>query len=61
MPIKEEKKLKKQAKKLGLGKKQTGAYVYGTLRKKFGWKPNKEKVKESINFPSFQNFFNESL
>ena len=33
MPKKLEKKLKKLAKKKGLGKKRTGAYVFGTLAK----------------------------
>lgn len=33
MPKKLEQKLKKEAKKLGLGKKRTGAYVFGTLNK----------------------------
>jgi hypothetical protein len=33
MPKALEAKLKKQAKKLGLGEKRTGAYVYGTLGK----------------------------
>lgn len=33
MPEKVKRKLKTQAKKLGLGKKRTGAYVYGTLHK----------------------------
>ena len=32
MPKKIEMKLKKEAKKKGLSKKRTGAYVYGTLR-----------------------------
>ncbi len=34
MPKKVEAKLKKQAKKKGLSKKATGAYVYGTMKKK---------------------------
>jgi len=38
MPKKLERKLKAQAKKKGLGKKRTGAYVYGSMRKT-GWKP----------------------
>lgn len=42
MPKALEKKLYKQAKKLKLGKKRTGAYVYGTLRKT-GWTPKGEK------------------
>jgi len=42
MPKKLEEKLKRQARKKGLGKKRTGAYVYGTMRKA-GWKPKKEK------------------
>lgn len=41
MPKALEKKLKKQAKKKGLGKKRTGAYVYGTMRE-MGWKPSRE-------------------
>jgi len=43
MPKKMEKALKKAAKKKGLGKKATGAYVYGTMQKKTGWKPKKKK------------------
>ena len=42
MPKALEAQLKRQAKKKGLGKKRTGAYVYGTLRKT-GWKPKKKK------------------
>lgn len=44
MPKKMEKALKKTAKKRGYGKKRTGAYVYGTLRKT-GWKPKRKKKK----------------
>lgn len=33
MPKKLENKLKKMAKKKGLGKKRTGAYIYGTMKK----------------------------
>lgn len=40
MPKKLEAKLKREAKKKHLGKKRTGAYVYGTLRK-LGWKPRR--------------------
>ena len=40
MPKKLELKLKREAKKTGFGKKRTGAYVYGTLRK-LGWKPRR--------------------
>jgi len=42
MPKRLEKKLKALARKKGFGKKRTGAYVYGTLRKT-GWKPSKHK------------------
>jgi hypothetical protein len=42
MPVKMERALKKQAKKKGLSKKRTGAYVFGTMRKA-GWKPKKGK------------------
>jgi len=41
MPKKLESQLKKQAKKKGLGKKRSDAYVYGTMRKT-GWKPKKK-------------------
>ncbi len=41
MPKALEQNLKKQAKKKGLSKKRTGAYVYGSLRKT-GWKPQKK-------------------
>lgn len=40
MPKKLELKLKREAKKKRFGKKRTGAYVYGTLRK-LGWKPRR--------------------
>ena len=40
MPKKLELKLKREAKKKGFGRKRTGAYVYGTLRK-LGWKPRR--------------------
>lgn len=46
MPAKLERKLKQEAKKKGLGKKRAGAYVYGTLRAKTGWKPSKKKSKK---------------
>lgn len=46
MPKKMEKSLKKTAKKRGYGKKRTGEYVYGTMRKKTGWKPSREKRKK---------------
>lgn len=32
-PIKIENKLKREAKKKGLGKKRAGAYIYGTIAK----------------------------
>ena len=37
MPKKLEAKLKAEARRQGLSKKRTGAYVYGTLRK-LGWR-----------------------
>lgn len=46
MPVKLERKLKRQAKKKGFGKKRTKAYVYGTLRKKTGWKPISQRKKK---------------
>jgi len=42
MPKKLEQRLKRQARKKGLGKKRAGAYVYGTMRKT-GWKPSRER------------------
>jgi hypothetical protein len=42
MPKDLENKLKKQAKKKGLGEKRTDAYVYGTMRKT-GWTPSTQK------------------
>lgn len=41
MPKAVEQKLKKEAKHLGLGKKRSDAYVFGTLRK-LGWSPKKK-------------------
>lgn len=47
MPKALERKLKRQAKKMGLGEKRSDAYVYGTLRKT-GWVPStQEKNKKS--------------
>ena len=43
MPKKMEMALLKEAKKKGLSKKRTGAYVYGTMQKKTSWKPGKKK------------------
>lgn len=42
MPKKMEAALKRRARKMGLGKKRAGAYVYGTMRRT-GWKPSREK------------------
>jgi len=42
MPLAQERALKNVAKKKGFGKKRTGAFVYGILRKE-GWKPEREK------------------
>lgn len=39
-PLKLERKLKREARRRGYGKKRAGAYVYGTMRKT-GWKPGK--------------------
>jgi hypothetical protein len=44
MPVKLERKLKREAKKKGFGKKRAAAYTYGTLRKT-GWKPKTKKAK----------------
>jgi hypothetical protein len=42
MPKKMEKSLKKMAKKKGLSGKRAEAYVYGTMRNKTKWKPQKK-------------------
>lgn len=38
-----ERKLEKEASKKGLKGARKRAYVYGTLRHKFGWKPKREQ------------------
>lgn len=43
MPKALEQKLKKEAKKKGLSKERTGAYVYGTMQKVTDWKPGQKK------------------
>lgn len=43
MPKEIEKILKKSAKKKGLSGDKLNAYVYGTLKNKFGWKSKKNK------------------
>jgi len=45
MPLKLERKLKKEASKRGYGKERTGAFVYGTMRDKLDWTPSTEKKK----------------
>ena len=40
MPKAMEMKLKREARKKGLSKKRTGAYVYGTMRNVANWEPN---------------------
>lgn len=42
MPKKVEAKLAREAKKKGLTGKRKAAYVFGTMRKKLGWKPKKK-------------------
>lgn len=44
MPKALERKLRKEAKQKGYGKKRANAYVYGTLRE-IGWKPKPKKRK----------------
>ena len=44
MPKKMEQALKRQARKKGLTGKRADAYVYGTMRKKAGWKPKRERA-----------------
>lgn len=45
MPAAKERALKATARKRGYGKKRTGAYVYGTMRKT-GWTPSGGKRKK---------------
>lgn len=42
MPVKLERKLKREASAKGLSDEHADAYVYGTLRKT-GWKPKRER------------------
>lgn len=44
MPKALEQKLKKEAKKKGLGKERANAYVYGAMRG-IGWTPSTQKKK----------------
>jgi hypothetical protein len=44
MPEKMEKSLKSQARKKGMSKERTNAFVYGTMRKT-GWKPKTKRKK----------------
>jgi hypothetical protein len=46
MPEKLEKKLKTEAAKKGLKGERADRYVYGTMRKKTGWKSDREKKKK---------------
>ena len=43
MPKELEQRLKRQARKKGLSKERTGAYVYGTMQKVTDWKPKQKK------------------
>lgn len=43
MPKAIEDALKRQADRNGLKGKRRNAFIYGTLRKKFGWKPKRER------------------
>jgi hypothetical protein len=45
VPKKAEKQLRKQGIAKGLSGERLSAYIYGTLRKKFGWKPSKGRKK----------------
>lgn len=44
MPKAMERRLRRRARRMGLNKKHTDAYVYGTMRKT-GWKPGLKKGK----------------
>jgi len=41
MPKSLERKLKATARRKGITGKRAGAYVYGTMRNKMGWKPKR--------------------
>jgi len=43
MPKEMEEKLKKEADKKGLKGKRRNAFIYGTMRRKAGWKPKGER------------------
>lgn len=43
MPKKVERKLFREAKSRGYGKERTNEFVFGTLRKRFGWRPRKRR------------------
>lgn len=45
MPKRLEARLKREARAKHFGKKRTGAYVYGTLRK-LGWTPKRRRAKK---------------
>ena len=45
MPKEAERKLRAQGKRKGLTGERLSAYIYGTLRKKFGWKPQRKSKK----------------
>ena len=47
MPVKLERKLKKEVAKKNWSKQRKNAYVYGSLRKT-GWKPTREKQLTAI-------------
>jgi len=47
MPKQLEAKLKRQARKLGLGKRRTAAYVYGTMRK-LGFEPGQHRKRRRL-------------
>ena len=46
MPKAIEEALKRQGRSKGLKGKRLARFVYGTLRKKFGWKPRRERKKK---------------
>jgi len=44
MPKWAERMLEEEARRKGLKGKRKDAYVYGTLRNKFGWRPSTQKT-----------------
>ena len=49
MPKALEEKLLRRAHAKGMSKERTGAFVYGAMRNKTGWKPSREKHRKLLS------------